>query len=260
MRHKLIKQGQWALLKKRNWVPIILPKVGGYKMKRWFMGGILITAVIGLFFMAGNTYPAISTYNLEESTSITDNKTEEMIHQLTGNKTERGMTGKLTADLDKALWFSSNKEQIKTKGEVFEDITGYSEIRDLKSMIQEKRAVSLPLPTVVSPAKALMFSRPTTEELKKEIARRGLEKKGITENGVREPFFSILRNPEREEVSVPVGEDSALPYTSTLLVSMIMGTIISFMLTCTWGTWSIPAPGVDVENRADNEEEMPLAA
>ncbi|MEK7870832.1 MAG: hypothetical protein AAB244_00450, partial [Nitrospirota bacterium] len=80
-------------------------------MKSWFMGGILITAVIGLFFMAGNTYPAISTYNLEESTSITDNKTEEMIHQLTGNKAERGMTGKLTADLDKALWFSSNKEQ-----------------------------------------------------------------------------------------------------------------------------------------------------
>lgn len=229
-------------------------------MKRWYMGGVLITAVIGMFFMAGNTYPAIRTYNLEESTSITDNKTAEMFQELTGNKTERGMTGELTADLDKALWFSYNKEKIRAKGEVFEDITGYSEIRDLKSTIQETREVVLPLPTVVSPAKALMFSRPMTEEIKKEIARRGLEKKGITVKGVKEPLFSILRVPEREEVSVPVGEDSALPYTSILLVSMIMGTIVSFMLTCTWCTWAFPAPGVDVEKRADNEEEMPLAA
>lgn len=229
-------------------------------MKRWFMGGILITAVIGMFFMAGNTYPAIRTYNLEESTSITDNKTEEMFQGLTGNKTERGMTGELTADLDKALWFSYNTEKIRPRGEVFEDVIGYSEIRDLKSTIQETKEVVFTLPTVVSPAKALMLSRPMNEEIKKEIARRGLEKKGTTEKGVKEPLFSILRGPEREEVSVPVGEDSALPYTSILLVSMIMGTIVSFMLTCSWCTWAFPAPGVDIEKRADNEEEMPLAA
>ncbi len=256
----MIKQGQWALPKNWNGVPIILPKVGGYKMKRWFMGGTLITAVIGMFFMAGNTYPAIRTYNLEESTSIKDNKTEEMLQELTGNKTERGMTGELTADLDRALWFSYNTEKIGARGEVFEDVIGYSEIRDMKSTIQETREVVLPLPIVVSPAKALMFSRPTTEEIKKEIARRGLEKRGITDKGVKEPLFSILRGPEREEVSVTVGEDSALPYTSILLVSMIMGTIVSFMLTCTWCTWTLPAPGVDVEKRTDNEEELQLAA
>ncbi len=260
MRHKLIKQGQWELSKKSNEVPIVLPKVGGYKMKSWFLGGILITAVIGMFFMAGITYPAIRTYNLEESTGITNNKTEEMLQEISGNKTERGMTGELTADLDRALWFSYNTEKIRARGEVFEDVIGYSEIKDLKSTIQETRGVVLLSPTVVSTAKTLMISRPAIEEIKKEISRRGLEKKGTTDKGAKEPLFSILRGTEREEVSVPVGEDSALPYTSILLVSMIMGTLVSFMLTCTWCTWAFPAPGVDVEKRTENEEELQLAA
>lgn len=225
-------------------------------MNRRFAGVVLITMVIGILFIAGDIYPAIRTYDLEGSIGIPETKAEEMLQEITKNKTERGMTGSLANDLDKALWFSSNKETIRAKGEVFQDLIGYSEVRDLKTEIQRVEEAI----TDVTPAKALILSRPVQDEIKMEIARRGLEKKSITEKTVKEPLFSMLRGPEQEEVSVPISEDSALPYTSILLVSMIIGSLVSFALTCTWCTWAFPAPGLDVGKEVEDKEEMPLAA
>lgn len=229
-------------------------------MKSRLVGRVLIISVIGILFITGNAYPAIRTNNLEEGIGITDNKTEEMLQELSESKAERGMAGDLTADLEKALWFSSNKETIRARGEVFQDIIGYSEIKDLKTEI--RRIKEAGVAPSVEPASTLILSRPLRNGMKKEITERGLEngKKTLAEKGAKEPLFSMLRNPEREEISVPVGEDSALPYTSFLLVTAIVGSIISFMLTYTWCTWTIPAPNIDLPERGENEEEMPLAA
>lgn len=229
-------------------------------MNRWFAGGVLIAAVIGILIIASDTYPAIKTHDIEESSGITDNgitetKTKEMLLELT-NKEERGMTGNLLDDLNRALWFSSNKETIRAKGEVFQDVIGYSEVKDLKTEIRKVKEVQ----ALVVPANVMILSRPVKKVIKKDTTELGLEKNSITEKRANEPLFSKLRGPEKEEVSVPIDQDTALPYTSILLVSMIIGSLISFILTCTWCTWAFPVPGLAPEKRGEEKEEMPLAA
>lgn len=243
---------------RKKWVPIPSFFVRGFEMKSRLVGGVLIISVLGILFITGNVYPAIRTNNLEEGIGITDNKTEEMLQELSESKAERGMAGDLTADLEKALWFSSNKETIRARGEVFQDVIGYSEIKDLKTEI--RRIKEADVASVVMPASTLILSKPLQNGIKKEITERGLEKKTLAEKGAKEPLFSMLRNSEREEISVPVGEDSALPYTSFLLVTAIVGSIVSFMLTCTWCTWTMPAPNIDLPKRGEDEEDMALAA
>lgn len=230
---------------------------GGLDMNRHLVGRVLIIAAIGIFFITGNTYPAIRTNNPEESIGITENKTDNLLQELSESKTERGMAGDLAADLEKALWFSSNKETIRAKGEVFQDVIGYSEIKDLKT---EVRRINEATAAPAVPVNTLILSRPIKKDTQMEIIKRGLEKKNIKE-AAKEPSFSMLRSPEREEISVPVGEDSALPYTNVLLVSAIIGSLVSFVLTCTWCTWAVtPAPDLDLKKRGEYEEEMQLAA
>ena len=255
MRNVRSNKDPWALPKIKE-VPNIFSYDGGLKMKRWSAGRCLLLGVIGILFMAGDIYPAIRSSNLEGNIGIIDNKPEEMLQELTKNRPERGMTGDLTADLEKALWFSSNKETIKAKGEIFQDTIGYSEVMDLKTAVRKASVAAPP----IAAAEALILSRPQNDEIKKEMTRRGLDKKVAREKGAQEPLFSMLRVPEREEISVPVGEDSALPYTSILLVSLIIGSLVSFMLTCTWCTWALPSPGMDVGKETGEHEEMDLAA
>lgn len=229
-------------------------------MNRWFVGGVLITAVIGILFITSDTYPAIRTHSLEESigiidNGITENKTKEMLLELT-SKEEGGVTGNLTDDLNRALWFSSSKETIRAKGEVFQDVIGYSEIKDLKTEIRKVKEAQ----ALVVPANVMILSRPVKKEIKKDTTELGLEKNSITEKRANEPLFSKLSGPEKEEVSVPIDQDSAIPYTSILLVSMIIGSLVSFMLTCTWCTWAIPVPSLAHDKRGEEKEEMPLAA
>lgn len=63
--------------------------------------------------MSLDTYPAIRIDNVEWGKDITENKTKEMLRELSKDKTKRGMTGELLADLEKAQLFSSNKETIR---------------------------------------------------------------------------------------------------------------------------------------------------
>lgn len=221
----------------------------------------------GILFIAGDIYPAIRTYDLERDAGLINNNkmTEEMLQETIGTKGGGGMVGNLTDDLNRALWYGSTREKMKAGGEIFQDIIGYSQVSNLETEVQKveesgntaftKEAVK-PVSTVGS----VILPRPTSEEIKKEIKIRGLDKNITGEKAKVNPIFSILRNPEREEISVPVGEDSALPHTSLLLASMLVASLVSFILTCTWCTWALPIPADGRKLKKEEEVELSLAA